>query len=102
MNALDPDVLSFIPIDEPSAPTGETTTQIEFQIWQEVKYKRFEQMEANRKEASANAFAIIIGQCADTIKDRLEAQPTFTSLKSGSKVIDLLKLIRKSLMNMNL
>ena len=95
LNALDPDVLGFTPIDEPLAPTGEAT-QIQFQIWQ-VKYKRFEQMEANRKEASANAFAIIIGQCADTVMDRLEAQPTFTSLKSGSKVIDLLKLIRKSL-----
>ena len=59
LNALDPDVLSFIAIDEPPEPTGEMIGQIQFQIWQ-VKYKRFEQKEANRKEASAQAFAIII------------------------------------------
>ena len=41
LNALDPDVLSFIPIDEPPEPTGEMIGQIQFQIWQ-VKYKIFQ------------------------------------------------------------
>ena len=44
-------------------------------------------------------FALILGQCSPTIRDRMEASPDWEAIDRDSDTLELLKLIQKSLCN---
>ena len=67
---MNPDELRFDVIVEPTDPfDGATAIQIE--KWKS-RYKNWDMKLTKRDEASKVAFAIIIGQCADALKDKMK------------------------------
>jgi hypothetical protein len=93
--ALDPSVLQFEPLIAPVVPTDRTDIVL-MKYW-EMDLKEYRKKLNIRTESSEKAYAIILGQCSQAIRDRLEAHPTWNTIDSASDVIKLLKLIRTSL-----
>ncbi|KAG7336780.1 hypothetical protein IV203_020488, partial [Nitzschia inconspicua] len=51
-----------------------------------------------REEQLQRIFALILGQCSQTLRDRLEAGPSWKKINADSDVVGLLKNIRSQLM----
>ena len=95
MIAMNPDDLGFDVIVEPPDP-DENGTQIEYEKWK-TKYKNWDTLTTKREEASKAAFAIIIGQCSDVIKDKMKTYTQWDSIQTDMDIIELLRLIRTTM-----
>ena len=71
MNAMNPDDLGFERIEEPEEPANGATA-IELEKWK-TKYKNWDQLTSKRSEAKKAAYAIVIGQCSETVKDKMKS-----------------------------
>ena len=71
MNAMNPDDLGFEDIEEPNDPTSESST-IEVEKWK-TKYRNWDNLTSKRNEATKAAYAIVIGQCSDPVKDKMKS-----------------------------
>ena len=74
MNAMKPDDLGFEKIEEPEDPE-DGATAIEIEKWK-TKYKNWDHLTSKRNEAKKAAYAIVIGQCSDTVKDKMKTYDT--------------------------
>ena len=69
INAMNPENLDFTPIVEPADPvTG--ATGIVYEKWKTL-HKNWNMKTYKREEASKAAFAIIMGQCSEALKDKM-------------------------------
>ena len=59
--------------------------------------KRFLDKSSLREEAAEQAVPIVLGQCSQTVRDRIKAVHTYQGIISNSDLIRLLGLIRESL-----
>jgi hypothetical protein len=92
-NAINPTKLEFDPFPPPIADPATTATAVEMIIWElELKQRRHE--EVRRKQLSNVAYAIVLGQCSQAVRDRIEASHQWTAISTGNDVIGLLKLLR--------
>jgi uncharacterized membrane protein YgcG len=95
--ALDPNKLKFEALIKPVLP-DETAANFE-----ELKYewgldvKDYRQRLKTRTQLIMKAFAIVLGQCSQAVRDRIEAHQDWNATKTSLDVIKLLILIRTSL-----
>ena len=95
INAMNPDDLGFDDIVEPNDPrTGASAIQLE--KWK-TKYKNWDYLTLKRSEAIKSAYATIIGQCSDTVKDKMKTYDTWNTVQNDFDLIELLKLIRTAM-----
>ena len=92
MNAMNPDDLGFGTIEEPDDPI-DGATAIQLEKWK-TKYKNWDYLTSKRNEAQKAAYAIVIGQCSDSVKDKMKTHATWNNVQSSLDLIELLKLIR--------
>ena len=98
--ALDPKKLEFDPLVKPVFPSDPTAADYE-----ELKHewtldsKDYRHRLNTRTELVKKAFAIVLGQCSQAVRDRLEAHKEWEAVKSSLDVIRLLILIRTSLLS---
>ena len=95
LNAMDPEDLRFMPLYQPNDPNT-TATIIELEIWK-MWYKQWDSLVNKQAEASKAAYAVIIGQCSDSIKVQMKTYPAWSTIQGLLDVIGLLQLIRTSM-----
>ena len=95
MNAMNPDDLGFENIDEPTDPNSGASA-IELEKWK-TKYRNWDHLTSKRKEAIKAAYAIVIGQVSDTVKDKMKTYKEWNTVQSDLDLIELLKLIRRAM-----
>ena len=94
-NSIDPDKLSFDPFPVIADPAA-NATMVQLKLWElDIKQRRHE--EQKRKQLSDLAYATVLGQCSQAVRDRLEASNQWATISTSNDVIALLKLIRRSL-----
>jgi len=94
-NAIDPDKLEFDPFPAITDPPA-AATMVQIKTWEFQMKQRFHE-EFKRTQLSKLAYATVLGQCSQAVRDRIEASNTWASISSTNDVIGLLKLLRISL-----
>ena len=69
--AFNPDDLGFVEFEEP-APPADMNNPVAMKRWN-LAMDRVERSTAQREELAKQAFAIVLGQCSQAVRDRLEA-----------------------------
>ena len=87
--------LSFPPLKKPLDPGKDPT----FAQQQEYKseYENWNKAKQRRSHNMQRVFALILGQCSDTIKNRIRSDQQWLDIDQKCDVISLLTLIRDSL-----
>jgi hypothetical protein len=62
-----------------------------------LQYSEYIKKTDKRSSVQAKVFPLVLGQCSRTIRDRLEASPDWNTINTSSDVLELLKLIQKSM-----
>ena len=62
-----------------------------------TRYKNWDILTTKRAEASKAAYAVLIGQCSDAMKDRMKTYPQWAGIQSRLNIIGLLELIQTSM-----
>jgi hypothetical protein len=93
--ALDPEDLGFTTLTAPVDPPA-TANAMDIKRW-EIKYKAFSEAEERRAKATAQAFAVVLGQCSPTVIDRIKANSLYSAVSDSDDIIGLLRLIRTSM-----
>ena len=70
LTAMNPENLGFEPITEPADPP-DGASNIAYEKWK-TQYRNWDTKSQRREEACKASFAIVIGQCSDTLKDKMK------------------------------
>ena len=92
--------LTFPVLTAPAAPRNAQDTNEPSWVDKEqykLQYSEYIKKMDKRSQAQAKVFPLILGQCSRTIRDRLEASATWTTINTDSNVLELLKLIQTSM-----
>lgn len=95
VQAFNPTNLGFAPITDPTRP-ADPTDVFDMEQWK-IDIRRASDKRKDREELCKQAYAVVIGQCSRTVRDRLQGSTTWNTIHAQSDVISLLKLIRTSL-----
>ena len=79
----------------PSPPQAMATV-VELKIW-EMDFKEYRKRVEEREKNMEKTYALILGQCSKTIRDRIEAHEQWESVNTSSNALGLPRLIRQSL-----
>ena len=71
-------------------------TVVELKLW-EMDFKEYHKRLEERERNMEKSYALILGQCSKTIRDRIEAHKQWELVNSSSNALGLLRLIRQSL-----
>ena len=97
LTAMDPNDMGFTELTDPSLnPPADNASFAAKETWRS-EMKRYLDKSSLREEATKQAIAIVLGQCSQTIRDRIKAARTYQHIISNSDLIRLLGLIRESL-----
>ena len=97
IRAMHPDVLAFDALVDPeSTPPTNVANLVQMKIW-EGKLKTYNDSINTRTEVSRQAYAVVLGQCSQTIRDRLSASALWAGIQANTDLMGLLRLIRESL-----
>ena len=92
--------LAFTPLVEPIEGTSgvdangnRIPTRRDEKIW-DIEYAQYVKDKHNREKNMSKVFALILGQCGPSVRDRLEADRSWNQVNASSNPIELLTLIR--------
>ena len=86
--------LALPTLDPPADP--DVNNPLELEMWK-LDLKDHRKKVDDRERNMEKVYALILEQCSPTIRDRIEAAATWTTINSTSDAIGLLELIRQSL-----
>jgi hypothetical protein len=92
--------LAFPTLTPPSAPVNAPGTNEPSWVDKEqykLQYSEYIKKTDKRSQVQAKVFPLVLRQCSRTIRDRLEASPDWNTINTSSNVLELLKLIQKSM-----
>jgi hypothetical protein len=92
--------LVFPTLAPPSAPANAPGTNEPSWVDKEqfkLQYSEYIKETKKRWQVQAKVFPLVLGQCSRTIRDRLEASPDWNNINTNSDMLELLKLIQKSM-----
>ena len=78
------------------SPPADTATMVQLKIW-EMDFKEYWKQMEEREQSMEKTYALILGQCSKTIRDRIEAHKQWEAVNTSSNALGLLRLIRQSL-----
>ena len=78
------------------SPPANTATVVQLKIW-EMDFKEYQERLEEREQNMEKTYALILGQCSKTIRDRIEAHEQWEAVNTSSNALGLLPLIRQSL-----
>ena len=97
ITAIDPDVLVFETLVDPSTmPPDEAATMVTVEIWK-LELKQYVERMTHQTKAGRQAFAVVLGQCSQTVHDHLEVSATWANIKATADLMGLLQLIQQPL-----
>ena len=83
------------PLTEPTPPTDDDV--IQFELWKMARRAYEKQMEA-RHCNSYRVYALVLGQCSQALRNRMEASEQWDRINSTSDMMELLQLIQNCMM----
>jgi hypothetical protein len=92
--------LTFPTLTPPSAPVNEPGMDEPSWVDKEkykLQYSEYIKKTDKQSAVQAKVFPLVLGQCSRAICDRLEASPDWNTINTSSNVLELLKLIQKSM-----
>jgi hypothetical protein len=92
--------MTFPVIMPPSAPVNASGMNEPSWVDKEqykLQYSEYIKKTNKQSQVQARVFPLVLGQCSHTICDRLEASANWKSINTTSNVLELLKLIQKSM-----
>ena len=92
--------LAFPVMTPPSAPVNAPGTNEPSWVDKEqykLQYSEYIKRLDKQSQVQAKVFPMVLGQCSRTIRDRLEASANWNNVNTTSDVLELLKLIQKSM-----
>jgi uncharacterized membrane protein YgcG len=78
-------------IVEPSPPAD--GTPISFELWKMAR-RTFEKQTEARRRNSSRVYALVLGQCSQALRNRMEAHDSWARINEQSGVMELLQLIQ--------
>jgi len=93
--ALDPDTMNLDPITEPPDPP-DTTNVIAMKKW-EMEFRDYKSKTQRRATATDSAYAKLLGQCPQTVRDKMETFTQYETIRNSLDVVGLAKLIQVAL-----
>ena len=79
----------------PALP-ADSASAVQVKLW-ELDIKDHRKKAEDRERNMEKAYALILGQCSKTVRDRLEAHDDWVTVNQSSNALGLLRLIRQSL-----
>ena len=79
-------------VDAPEDPLDDAGA-VRLELWKLAR-RRYELALENRRKVNGRAYALVLGQCSQAIRNRLEAHADWNTINGGSDVIELLRLIQ--------
>ena len=79
----------------PALP-ADSASAVQVKLW-ELDIKDHRKKAEDRERNMEKAYALILGQCSKTVRDRLEAHDDWVTVNQSSNTLGLLRLIRQSL-----
>ena len=76
---------------EPAPP--EDNTPMNFELWKMAR-RTFEKQTEARRRNSSRVFALVIGQCSQALRNRMEANERWGRINDASDVMALLQLVQ--------
>jgi hypothetical protein len=92
--------LTFPTLAPPSTPVNEPGMTEPSWVDKEqykLEYSKYVKTKNKQAQVQAKVFLLVLGQCSHVIRDRLEASPDWPNINTSSDVLELLKLIQKSM-----
>jgi uncharacterized membrane protein YgcG len=92
--------LTFPTLAPPSTPVNEPGMTEPSWVDKEqykLEYSEYVKTKNKRAQAQAKVFPLVLRQCSRAIRDRLEVSPDWPNINTSSDVLELLKLIQKSM-----
>jgi hypothetical protein len=83
--------MELTPLVEPTAPTS--SDAVSFELWK-MERRAYEKRKEARRRNSYRVYALVLGQCSQAIRNRMEASEQWASINDASDVMELLKLIQ--------
>jgi hypothetical protein len=74
-------------------PVPAANDAIGFELWKMARQRYEKQSEARRKN-SGKAYALVLGQCSQALRNRMEASERWSQVNDASDVMELLKLVQ--------
>ena len=74
------------------SPPADTATVVQLKIW-EMDFKEYRKRLEEREQNMEKTYALILGQCSKTIRDRIEAHEQWEAVNTSSNALGLLRLI---------
>jgi hypothetical protein len=85
--------LELPPLVEPALPT-DTTNIVDMELWK-LAIREHVKKNERRQTNSDRAYALVLGQCSQALRNRLEADTEWDHVNTSSNLIGLLKLIQQ-------
>jgi hypothetical protein len=82
--------MALRPLEEP-APPADPNQVVEFELWKMARRTYEKQAEARHRNSS-RVYALILGQCSQALRNRMEANEEWERINDESNVMDLLQL----------
>jgi hypothetical protein len=79
-------------LTEPPPPADDTP--INFELWKMMAQRTFEKQTEARRRNSTRVYALVIGQCSQALRNRMEANERWGHINETSNVMDLLQLVQ--------
>ena len=83
-------------VDAPDNPADDAGA-VRLELWKLAR-RRYEVALENRRKVNGRAYALVLGQCSQAVRNRIEAHADWSTINESSDVIELLRLIQTCMM----
>ena len=93
---MDPEALPFEELDDPRNNIPDEGERALMEIWK-GDLRLYNDPIKDWMEAAKQAYAVVLGQCSQPVRDRLTASEAWQQIQADTDLMGLLRLIRHSL-----
>ena len=79
-------------VEAPDNPADDAGA-VRLELWKLAR-RRYEVALENRRKVNGRAYALVLGQCSQAVRNRIEAHADWSTINESSDVIELLRLIQ--------
>ena len=97
LQAMDPDTLAFETLVDPMTVTLAADASVQaVEAWK-MSLRQYSDRIVQREEVGKQAFAVVLGQCSQTVREQIRASTSWRTVNDNSDLMGLLRLVRESL-----
>ena len=90
LQAMDPDTLAFETLVDPMTVTLAADASVQaVEAWK-MSLQQYSDRVVQREEVSKQAFAVVLGQCSQTVRERIRASTSWRTVNDNSDLMGLL------------